>query len=424
MAIVGAGFAGLTAARALRRARVRTVLIDRNNYHLFTPLLYQVATALLNPTEIAQSVRSIIRPVRNAEFRMANVTGVQLDDHRVETDLGTVGYDFLILAAGSQTNFFGNAEFRTKTFEVKDLPGAIRLRDRILEQFERARWTKDAAERRRLLSFVVVGGGPTGVEFAGALAELIKHALKKDFRRLDVNEIEIHLVEASDKLLAPFAEKLQHAARRTLERLGVKLVQKAEVKTVKDGSVELGNGQTLRVGTVIWAAGVKACELAEQLHQAAGHHGAVKVDPTLQLPGHPEVFVVGDMAAVEQRGKQLPMLAPVAIQEAKLASRNIRAMVAGQPLHSFRCRDKGLMATVGRNAAVAQMGKLQLTGRAGWVAWLLVHLLFIIGFRRKSRVLLSWAWNYVSYDRPIRLIVWTNGTPSEQPARQLTDTAR
>lgn len=422
MAIVGAGFAGLSAARALRRAPVRTILIDRNNYHLFTPLLYQVATALLNPTEIAQSVRSILRPVRNAEFRMANVTRVKLGDRRVETDLGTVDYDFLILAAGSQTNFFGNTEFRARTFEVKDLPGAIRLRDRILEQFERARWTKDAAERRRLLTFVVVGGGPTGVEFAGALAELINRVLKKDFRRLDIREIEIHLVEASDRVLAPFAEKLQHAARRTLERLGVKLVQRAEVKTVKDGSVELGNGQTLRAGTVIWAAGVEACELARELHKPAGHHGAVKVGPTLQLPGHPEVFVVGDMAAIEQGGKQLPMLAPVAIQGAKLASRNIRAMVAGQRLHSFRYRDKGMMATVGRNAGVAQMGKLQLTGRAGWLAWLLVHLLFIIGFRRKSRVLLSWAWNYVSYDRPIRLIVWANGAHSEQPARQLSGT--
>ncbi|MEO9006177.1 MAG: NAD(P)/FAD-dependent oxidoreductase [Candidatus Dormibacter sp.] len=422
--IVGAGFAGLTAVKALRRARVRTLLIDRHNYHLFTPLLYQVATALLNPSEIAQSVRSIIRPVKNAEFRLALVKRIELDQRQVDTDAGTVTYDYLILSAGSHTNYFGNEELRQNSYDVKDLAGAARLRNRILAQFEAARWARDPAERKRLLTFVVVGGGATGVEFAGALAELINRVLRRDFRHLDLRDIEIHLVEASDKVLAPFAPRLEQAARRTLEHLGIRLVQKTEVKTIRDGKVSLGNGHTLTAGTVIWAAGVKASDLGEHLGQPTGKHGTVKVEPTLQLPGYPEVFIAGDMAAVEQGGKQLPMLAPVAMQEARLASRNLRALVNGKPLRRFHYRDKGIMATVGRNAGIAQAGKVQVAGFLGWLAWLMIHLLFIIGFRRKLFVLLSWAWNYLSYDRPIRLILWTNGAPSEQPAEQRAEIAR
>ncbi|MFN2451390.1 MAG: NAD(P)/FAD-dependent oxidoreductase [Candidatus Dormibacteria bacterium] len=419
--VVGAGFGGLNAAKALARLPVRTTVIDRSNHHLFTPLLYQVATALLEPGDIAQPVRSILRVLGNAEFRLATVTGMDLKRRVVRTSEGDLAYDHLIIAAGSTTEFFGNDELRSTCFQLKDLPGALRLRNRVLTQFETARWEPDAERRRTLLSFVVVGGGPTGVEFCGALAELIAGPLRRDLGAELCTEASVRLVEAGDSVLAAFAPSLRRAARAALTAKGVTVQLHSAIASVEGQSLRLRGGAQIEAGMVIWAAGVRAGDLAGRLPDVAhATRGTLRVQRTLQLEGHPEVFVVGDMADVEGHETPLPMLASVAIQEGRHAAASIGAILAGRSPAPFHYRDKGIMATVGRNAGVMQSGPIRLSGFAGWIAWLLVHLVLILGFRRKLLVLFGWFWNYVFSDRPIRLIVGdaAAGEPrSAQPDR-------
>jgi NADH dehydrogenase len=403
--VVGAGFAGITLVRHLKRAPVDVLLLDRNNFHLFTPLLYQVASALLEPGEIARPVRALVRPLRNVEFRLAEVESVDLAERSLRTDHGPVHYDYLVLAAGSASNYFGNSELESEAMGLKELGEGLALRNHVLERFEAARWETDAERRRGLLTFAIVGGGPTGVEFAGALAELIDLALDRDFRGLDHAEIRVVLMEGEPYLLGAFAPDLRESAERVLRRRGIEVWHGALVNSVRDGVVTLADGRSLVAGTVVWTAGVRAADLASHVGAATGRSGRLAVQPTLQLPGHPEVFAAGDLAYVEQGGQPLPMLSPVAMQQGKHVAASIKALVAGRPPEPFRYRDPGIMATIGRNAAVAQIGRLRLSGFPGWLLWLGVHLFNLVTFRSKLIVLLNWALDYLFLDRPIRLIV-------------------
>ncbi len=404
--IVGAGFGGLAAARELANADVDVLMINRTNYHGFWPLLYQVATAGLEPESIAYPVRAILRRYRNADFLLAEVNGVDFAHRLVLTDVGPVGYDYLVLAAGSTTNFFGNERFERYTLGMKDLDEAQRLRNHILTCFEHAVAETDPVRRAALLTFVVVGGGPTGVELAGAFIELIRHVMRKDYPMLDVHQAHVVLVEATDRVLATFPESLQRAALDRLRRMGVDVRLNAPVADVRPGVLALRDGSELAAETIVWAAGVRASPLAEALGVTLGRGARVKVEPTLTLPGHPEVFVVGDMAYLEgyRPGVPYPMVAPVAIQMGEQAARNIIARTRRNPMKPFRYFDKGQMATIGRSAAVLDAFGIQLTGWPAWVGWLFVHLMELVGFRNRALVLLNWAYSYFTYDRGVRLI--------------------
>ena len=404
--IIGAGFGGLSVARGLRRAEVDVVLVDQNNYHLFTPLLYEVGTALLDSSEIAYPVRGIFHRVPNVDFRKGRVRQIDLDAQQVRTAEGALSYDYLVVSAGSVNNFFGNHSAERNAFALKDMGEALALRNQILARFEEASWTEDAARRRLLMSFVVVGGGPTGVEFAGALSELIHLVLRKDFPRLRLDEVEIRMVEAVDHILGAFETRLQDWAVARLQRMGVQVILGSAVEEIEPEEVRLKDGTVLPAATVVWTAGVKASGLGAQLGVELGRGGRVPVAPTLQLAGHPEVFVIGDLAhAVDQDGRPLPQLAAVAQQQGKAVARAIKAVVKGRPPEPFRYRDRGILATIGRNAAVVQMGKLRFHGFIGWVTWLTVHLILLISFRSRILVLINWAYDYFFYDRPVRLIL-------------------
>jgi NADH:ubiquinone reductase (H+-translocating) len=403
--IAGAGFGGLTCARALRNVPVDALLIDRNNYHLFTPLLYQVASALLDPGEIARPVRELIRPLANAEFRQAEVTGVDLDRRVLMTDRGPIPYDYLVLATGSQSDFFGNASLAQHSFGLKDLDEGLALRNRILSQFEASRWVTDPERRGAMLTFAVVGAGPTGVELAGAISELIHLVLRKDYRDLDVGEVRVLLLEAAAAPLGTFVPALREAARKSLAKKGVELMLGAKVESVTDNSIRLAGGREIAAGTIVWTAGVRASDLGRALGVQLGRQARVKVDATLQLTGHPVVFVIGDLAGATEGGAQLPMLIPVAMQEGKHVAATIAELVRNGGARAFRYKDPGIMATIGRNSAVAELGAVHLSGFLGWSMWLAVHLFNVISFRSRILVLVNWAWDYLFYDRPIRLIV-------------------
>jgi NADH dehydrogenase len=404
--IVGAGFGGLAAARELANASVDVLMINRTNYHGFWPLLYQVATAGLEPESIAYPVRAILRRYRNADFLLAEVNGVDFEQRAVLTDAGPVMYDYLVLAAGSTTNFFGNERFERYTLGMKDLDEAQRLRNHILTCFEHAVAETDPARRAALLTFVVVGGGPTGVELAGAFIELIRHVMRKDYPVLDVRQAHVVLVEATDRVLATFPESLQRAALDRLRRMGVDVRLSAPVADTRPGVLVFKDGTELAAETIVWAAGVRASPLAEALGVTLGRGARVKVEPTLTLPGHPDVFVIGDMAYLEgyRPGVPYPMVAPVAIQMGEQAARNIIARTRRNPMKPFRYFDKGQMATIGRSAAVLDAFGIQLTGWPAWVGWLFVHLMELVGFRNRALVLLNWAYSYFTYDRGVRLI--------------------
>jgi NADH dehydrogenase len=403
--IVGAGFGGLRAARALRNAPVQVVLLDRNNYHLFQPLLYQVATAGLEPEQIAKPVRAILRGQRNLDFRMVDVTGVDLAARRLATTGGgPVAYDHLILAVGGETNYFGLESVARHGFGLKDVPEAVAIRNHVLTCFEQAMLEPDAERRRAQLTFVVVGGGPTGVEMAGALSELIRLVLVKDYPRLNIKDVRVLLLEATDRVLAAMPERLREAAAATLWRKHVEVRFGATVEDFDGARVRLKSGEVIPAHTVIWAAGAQASRLASQLGLPTARQGRVAVEPTLQVPGHPEVYVVGDAAYLEQDGAPLPMVAPVAMQMAETAAANVRRSLRGEPPARFRYRDQGTLATIGRNAAVAHVFGLQLRGFPAWVMWLVVHIIQLIGFRNKLFVLLNWAWDYFFYERAVRLI--------------------
>ncbi len=402
--IVGAGFGGLRVARALRRAPVQVVLVDRNNYHLFQPLLYQVATAGLEPEEIAKPARAILRGQKNFDFRMIEVTRVDFAAKRLDTTAGPIAYDFLVLAPGGETNFFGLASLQRHGLGLKDIPDAITIRNHVLTCFEQAMLEPDAEKRRALLTFIVVGGGPTGVEMAGALSELIRLVLVKDYPRLNIKDVRILLLEATDKLLPALPERLREAAGKTLWRKYVEVRFGATVADFDGRQARLKSGEIIPAQTVIWAAGVRAAPLTATLGLAPARQGRIPVEPTLQLAEHPEVFIIGDAAYREQDGEPLPMVAPVAIQMGESVARNIARQLRGQPLEPFRYHDQGTLATIGRNAAVAHVFGLQLSGFPAWVMWLVVHIIQLIGFRNKLFVLLNWAWDYFFYERAARLI--------------------
>jgi len=402
--IVGAGFGGLRAARALKRVPVDVVLLDRHNYHLFQPLLYQVATAGLEPDNIARPVRAILRGQRHFEFRMVEMTGLDLASKHVVTSDGPISYDYLILAPGGETNYFGIESIRQHGFGLKDTAEAVAIRNHVLGCFERGMLEPDADERRALLTFVIVGGGPTGVEMAGALSELIRLVLVKDYPRLNIKDVRVLLLEATDRLLAAMPPRLRAAAEETLWRKHVEVRFGAAVRDYDATRVALQGGEIIPARTLIWAAGAQAVSLAGRLGLATARQGRVVVEPTLQLPGRAEVYVIGDAAYLEAEGQPLPMMAPVAIQMAETASANIARALRGTRPAAFRYRDPGSLATIGRNAAVAYVRGLAFKGFLAWVVWLVVHIVQLIGFRNKLFVLLNWAWDYFFYERASRLI--------------------
>ena len=403
--IAGAGFGGLTCARALRHVPVDVLLVDRNNYHLFTPLLYQVASALLDPGEIARPVRELIRPLDNADFRQAQVTGADFDRRILKTDRGPIPYDYLVLATGSQSDYFGNASLARHAFGLKDLDEGLALRNRILSQFETSRWVMEPEKRRAMLTFAVVGAGPTGVELAGSISELIHLVLRKDYRDLDVGEVRVLLLEAANAPLGPFVPSLREAARKSLAKKGVELRLGAKVESVTDDSIRLAGGEEIAAATIIWTAGVRASEVGTAIGAQLVRQARVKVEPTLQLTGHPVVFAIGDLAGATDGGAPLPMLIPVAMQEGRHVAATIAELVGNGGAKAFRYKDPGIMATIGRNSAVAELGAVHLSGFLGWSMWLAVHLVNVISFRSRILVLVNWAWDYLFYDRPIRLIV-------------------
>ena len=402
--IVGAGFGGLRAARALRRAPVDVILVDRNNYHLFQPLLYQVATAGLEPEEIAKPVRAILRRQQNLDFRLLDVTGIDLAGRRVLTNDRPIPYDYLILAIGAKTSYFGLDDVERTGFGLKDIPDAVRLRNHTLECFERAMLEQDPERRRALLTFVVVGGGPTGVEMAGALSELIRLVLVKDYPRLNLKDVRILLLEAGDRLLAAMPPRLSEAAARTLWKKHVEVRHGAAVSGYDGSNARLKSGEVIPARTLIWAAGVRAADLAGRLGVPTARLGRVPVEPTLQLAGHPEVFLIGDAAYLEAEQEPLPMMAPPAMQMGETAAANVGRLVEGKPCLAFRYRNPGTLAPIGRNSAVARIWGISFTGFPAWVVWLGAHILKLIGFRNKLFVLINWAWDYFFYDRAVRLI--------------------
>lgn len=404
--IVGAGFGGLNAAQALGNSEVDILLIDRNNYHGFWPLLYQVATAGLEPEAITYPVRAILRKYHNTDFQLAEVQGIDLQRKLVLTDSKPVSYDYLILAAGSANNYFGNDALSRQTFGMKDVDEASRLRNHVLRTFERATQEEDPARRAALLTFVVIGGGPTGVELSGAFAELISHVMRKDYPMLDVAQARVVLVEATKHVLGTFPENLQRSALKRLIKMGVQPRLGMAVASVENDVVTFKDGTQLEAATVVWAAGVRASALSDALGVAQGRSARVKTTPYLNLTEHPEVFVVGDMAYLEgyREGVAYPMVAQVAIQMGKQAAKNILAQVRSKQPAEFRYFDFGSMATIGRSAAVFDAFNIRLTGFLAWLGWLFVHILYLIGFRNRVVVLANWVINYFTYERGVRVI--------------------
>ena len=404
--IVGAGFGGLEAARALRRAPVDVTVVDRQNHHCFQPLLYQVATAALSPADVAWPIRHILRAQRNATVLMANVNGVDTQQRLLHTDIGDVPYDYLVIATGAMHSYFGHDEWSDYAPGLKRIEDATRIRRSILIAFERAEVTNDEAERRRLLTFVIVGGGATGVEMAGAIAEIALQTLAADFRRIDPRSARIVLIEAGARILPTFPDNLSAYVHDTLVHEGVTVMTSTRVTRCDAGGVDLDGGR-IDAATVIWAAGVMASPAAQWLAAEADRAGRVKVEADLSVPGHPQVFVIGDTATVMDRdGRPVPGIAPAAKQMGRYAGRLIAARVAGATVSSkpFRYMHAGDLATVGRRAAVVKLGRLQLKGFIGWLFWSVAHIYFLIGLRNRFIVAFTWLWSYLTFQRGARLI--------------------
>jgi NADH dehydrogenase len=413
--IVGGGFGGLNAARELARARVDVTLVDRRNHHLFQPLLYQVATAALNPSDIAMPIRRILRGQRNAEVLLAEARSVDLAAKEVFLDEGTAPYDYLIVATGARHSYFGREAWSQFAPGLKSIGDALEIRRRILSAFEFAEREKDASLREAWLTFVIVGAGPTGVELSGALCEIAQHALARDFRHINPAQARVILLEGSERVLPPYTPELSEKARKQLARLGVDVRTGQKVTGIDAEGVVVGS-ERIATRTVLWAAGVAGSGFGRALGVPLDRAGRVTVRPDLSIAGHPEVFVVGDLASLIQDGAPVPAVAPAAMQEAKHAARNVLRAIRGEPTLPFRYKDKGSLATIGRSAAVADLGKIKLSGPLAWLAWLTLHLLFLVGFRNRLIVLFQWAWSFVSYDRGARLITG--------PLRRSTDESR
>ncbi len=404
--IVGAGFAGLTAAQSLARAAVDITLIDKRNYHLFQPLLYQVATAALSPAQIAQPVRAILSRQRNARVMLGRVTDIDVAGRAVLLGEERIAYDQLIVATGARHAYFGHDEWEPFAPGLKKIEDATAIRRQLLLAFETAEMTDDAAERERLLTLVVIGGGPTGVEMAGAIAELARHALARDFRRIDPRQARVLLIEAGPRLLPAMPERLSRRTLEALRSLGVEVRLDQAVTAIDAEGVTIAGDQRIAARTVIWGAGVAASPAARWLAAEKDRAGRVLVAPDLTLPGHPEIFVLGDTAFVtDAAGNAVPGIAPAAKQAGRFAARTIRARLAGKPPPgAFRYRHAGNLATIGRSHAVADFGRLRLSGFPAWVLWSVAHIYFLIGFRNRLGVALDWLWHYFTYRRGARLI--------------------
>jgi NADH dehydrogenase len=410
--IIGAGFGGLAAARGLSEARVRITLIDRTNHHLFQPLLYQVAMAGLSPADIAAPIRSILRRQSNVSVLLAEAIGVDFASRRVLLRDGEIPYDYLVIATGGKTSYFGHDEWEKFAPGLKDLDDAVEIRRRVLLAFEGAEKETDPARRKDLLTFIVVGGGPTGVELAGSIAELARFVLDRDFRRISPRAAEILLLEAGERILPSFSPELSASAERQLSELGVNVRCQAVVTGIDEHGVYLGDEQ-LRASTVIWGAGVRATDFTASLGVPLDRSGRIPIEADLTIPGQRRAFAIGDMVTfTHQTGRPLPGVSPVAIQMGERVAANIRASIAGEPMRNFVYIDKGSMATIGRSRAIAEIGRLKLQGFLAWLAWLLVHIFFLIGFRNRIAVILNWAWSYFTYQRGARLITGRRLPPS------------
>ncbi|GIU88545.1 MAG: pyridine nucleotide-disulfide oxidoreductase [Acidimicrobiia bacterium] len=401
--IVGAGFGGLQCARHLAGEPVDVLVVDRRNYHLFTPLLYQVASCLLGPSEITAPLRKVFRGAPNVRIRMGEVVAIDTDRRAVRLGDGDeIAYDHLVLAAGSTTDFFGNDEIAKHALGLKDLAEALQLRNHVLECLERATATADARERERLLTFCIVGGGPTGVEFAGALAELVRLVLPHEYPEIAPSDVRIVLLEGADRLLSTFAPSLSAYARRELERRGVDVHTGTLVASAGHDRVRTRDGDEIATATMVWTAGVRPAPLAAAAGLPVGRSGRLRVDERLRVPGAPGVWAIGDAAdATDRKGDPLPMTSPPAMQ----AGRYVARAILGRASRPFRYRDKGTLATIGRTAAVGQVGRLRFRGFLGWVVWLVVHLYYLIGFGNRLFVMLRWSWYYLRDDRPVRVVI-------------------
>ncbi len=407
--VIGGGFAGLWAVRGLARAAVRITLLDRSNHHLFQPLLYQVATAGLSAPDIAAPLRHILRGQANVEVRLAEVVGIDLGARRVRLgDGGSIDYDYLVVASGATHAYFGHDDWAPNAPGLKTLDDALAIRRRLLLAFERAEAAADAAEREAWLSFAVVGGGPTGVELAGTLAEIARHTLRREFRRIDPASARVRLVEAGPRVLPAFPEPLSAKARAQLERLGVEVVTGTPVDAIDADGYRIG-GKSVPARTVLWAAGVAASPLGRMLGVPLDRVGRVTVESDLGVPGHPEVFVAGDLASVVQDGRPVPGVAPAAKQMGRHVAHAIRARLQQRAAPTFRYRDYGNLATIGRMAGVVDLRGLRLSGLVAWWFWLVAHVFFLIGFRNRLIVLINWAWSYWSYQRHARIIIGGGG---------------
>ena len=434
--IVGAGFGGLSAAKQLAGTPFDVTVVDQHNYHLFQPLLYQVATAALSPADIASPIRGILRRQQNVNVILAKVSGVDVARKEIIAEGRRVPFDYLVLATGAEHAYFGHESWASYAPGLKTIDDATYLRRRILLAFERAETEPDPDERRRLLNFVVVGGGPTGVEMAGAIAELAKRALAADFRAIDPRAARVILIEAAPRLLTPFDPSLSEAARTSLVQLGVEVRLGAGVTECDGSGVTVGR-ERIETRTIMWAAGVKASPAAEWLGVEGDSAGRVTVAPDLSVPGHPDIFVIGDVAlAAGEDGKPLPGVAPVAKQQGQYVAKALIARARGKTLPPFRYRDYGTLATIGRKRAVAQLGRVKLSGFLAWVLWSVAHIYYLIGFRNRLVVAMNWAWSYLTFQRGTRLITGITGsriedvmhTPAatghDAPSRESATTAR
>lgn len=424
--IIGGGFGGIELVKRLKHLPFQVVLIDSNNYHTFQPLLYQVATAGLEPDSIAFPLRKIFKSQRNFYFRMARVERIVHDQKLVHTSIGNVHFDYLVIATGSTTNFFGNTKLADLSMGMKSIPEALNLRSLMLQNFEQALLTSDLKERERLMSVAVVGGGPTGVEMAGALADLKKHILPCDYPELDIRKMQIHIIESGDRLLEPFSEEASIKTETFLKKMGVHVWTKTRVVDYDGTNISTNTEKLISAKILFWAAGV-AGQTIEGLNAELTPRGnRFTVNEFNQINGYQNIFAIGDVACMiqEKYPRGHPMVAPVAVQQAQLLSKNLKNIVCNSALQPFKYNDKGAMATVGRNRAVVDIGKFRSQGTFAWFVWMFVHLLLLVGFRNKMVVLINWVWNYINYDTGIRLIIRPYKKPSATKTTEAPSTLR